>query len=341
MKPMIRCTALDMSGLAAQEAHGKREDCTSRLRKVRDCTPLIAGSLSLRSCYDEHISGVRQNASAKKPVLHFLLRFPPELLIGPGSEPFTGSKSDRQKQMLKHAVAFIQETHGGNAVFAARLDRDEKGETIVDVFASPKYEKRTKRTMETESGPLWASATKFGKDLAARHQAEILRRHPDAKGTRLTSPRMVGIALNSEFRLFIEELCQVTLAPKAEKATAEPDRLEIEGYKRLREKELLASRDVEAGRIRNEAQADQLKRDLLELETSAQCNEKVAKRLVVMTKLLAELLIIPIPSKLTFAVDSLERALVDLRARRLYFGPSLHKAHKCRQSPKSKNGCSL
>ena len=57
------------------------------------------------------------------------------------------------------------------------------------------------RTKADETGVIWASATKFGRDLAMKHQDEIRRRHPDAKKA-VTGPRAVGMALQSEFANF-------------------------------------------------------------------------------------------------------------------------------------------
>ncbi|MEJ5143688.1 hypothetical protein, partial [Gluconobacter albidus] len=62
--------------------------------------------------------------------------------------------------MLNEAVAFINASHGGRAVFRARLDRDEVGRHGVDVFYAPKYEKVTRRGKVVED---WISLSKFGK----------------------------------------------------------------------------------------------------------------------------------------------------------------------------------
>lgn len=270
MKTMIRCQSLDMAGLAAAEAHGKRQDRTSQLRRVRDVSPLVAGGLDLRKLYDAHMDGVRQNKGAKKPVLHFIVRFPPEVLSGASAGQFQGNQAERQKVMLRQAARFINDTHGGQAVFAVRLDRDEAGETIVDVFAAPKYEKRTKRTKPDQSGVMWASATRFGKELAEKHQDEIQRRHPNAKG-KLLGPRHVGIALNSEWRDYFESENDLTLVPKQEKETGSPDRLEIEAYKE-------ASREMSALELKSETldrAEEELDRREAELEQrAAQINER-------------------------------------------------------------------
>lgn len=250
MKGAVRCKALTMEQLAAQEKHGKREDRLSQLRVVRDSDPLVFGSLDLRHAYDAHMEGVKQNSAAKRPVLHFIVRFPPELLSGPVAGRFKGSQKERQEMMLAQAIRFIQDTHGGSAVFAGRLDTDETGETIADVFAAPRYEKRTKRTGPDQKGAIWASATKFGKELAEKHQAECRRRHPDAKPGLLTAPRMVGIALQSEFADWFEMTNGFRLAPKAEKETRAPDRLEKEAHDRLAERE--ATLDAQAVALRAE-----------------------------------------------------------------------------------------
>lgn len=235
-KAAVRCQALDMSGLAAMERHGKRQDRTSTLRRIRQADPLVYKTLDLRPAYEAHVRGTKQNSGAKKPVLHFIIRFPPELLIDHAVGKFQGSKQDRLRMMLVQAVDFINKTHGGQAVFAARIDRDEAGETIVDVFAAPRYEKRTKRTEPDRPGQIWTSATKFGRELAEKHQAEIMRRHPEAKSTKLTGPRMVGIALQSEFALYFRKVNGIPLTPKEQKKTSAPDRFEVEAYKDLQVK---------------------------------------------------------------------------------------------------------
>ena len=50
-KGAVRCTAINASGLAAMEAHGKRQDRTSQSRRVREASPLIYKGLDLRDLY--------------------------------------------------------------------------------------------------------------------------------------------------------------------------------------------------------------------------------------------------------------------------------------------------
>lgn len=266
MKASVRCVSLALGGagqptLHAQEKHGKREDGTSRQRRVRDVPPLIYKTLDLRAAYDAHMEGVQQNKGCKRPVLHFIIKMPAEVLTDRAPGPFAAlaSKDERQRLMAEQAIRFIEETHGGKAVFAARVDRDEAGELVVDVFAAPRYEKRTKKGVS-----LWTSPTKFGKDLAEKHQDEILRRHPEARG-RLTNPRAVGIALQAEFALFFEREngAQLTRTPKDD---PRPDRLETEAFKAVAEAQRSTAQEKAAWETKRVEVEAQLGRQIAKVE---------------------------------------------------------------------------
>lgn len=236
MRASVRCRSLTLGGagaytLEAQEKHGKRLDNTSKQRRIREAGPIYFRSLDLRAEFDRHVEGAQRNAACRRPVLHFMIKFPDELLHGDAPRRFKQLKtvSERQGLMARQAIAFVNRTHGGDAVFAARLDRDETGLTTVDVFAAPRYAKVTR-----SGEAIWTSPTKFGKSLALRHQKEIRARFPDAKRP-LTGPRSVGIALQAEFALFFEEINGVRLMPRTLKAKPAPDRLEIEAFKAVAE----------------------------------------------------------------------------------------------------------
>lgn len=212
-KVAIRVKAIDRSGLRNAEKHGKREDRRSQERRVNDIPPIVYGSLDLVDAFDAHAEGCNTNKAAKKLISHALLQFPITL---PATEK-------NLRIFLQQSIDFINSTHGGDAVFAARIDRDEFGVNKVDVFFSPKYEKVTK----TGNRSLWLSNTKFGKELCEKHRDEIERRH---NGRFSTGPRQVGIALQSEFRMFLQNR-NYDLAPKKEKASRFSDWLTPEDYK--------------------------------------------------------------------------------------------------------------
>ena len=211
----VRGKAIDLAGLAAMEKHAKRLDTTSMMRKINDNDPLVFGSLNLREAFNEHTQNCKFNKAAKKVVLHHLVQFPTSWEITP----------EREQQMLDDAVNFINETHGGNAVFAARLDRDETGRHTVDVFSSPTFVKQTKQRKNAE---MWVSATKHGKELCEAHRAAIERRN---KGKFTTSPKSVGIAMQEALYEYLHSKYGNEIKKGNEKDIAKTDRLSPEGYK--------------------------------------------------------------------------------------------------------------
>ena len=112
-----------------------------------------------------------------------LVQFPTDIPLGPDPER-------TQKAMLDHAVRFANQYHGGDAVFAARLDRDEQGQHTVDVFAMPRYDFTYKdgRTIKR------AAVSKFSKEQA-RARSEALQ--DPGETLEPDSPIMQGRALQA------------------------------------------------------------------------------------------------------------------------------------------------
>jgi len=218
MKASVRVNSLSLGNLGpksagAMEAHGKREDKTSKMRRVRDQRPLVYGSLDIRQAFYQHIRGCRMNKALRRPIMHALIQFPSQIEVTAANE----------RRMLRYAVEFINGTHGGDAVFAARLDRDEFSRHSADVFYTPRYRKITKSRGEET----WVSTTKHAKELCQKHRIEIEERHG---GHFVTGPRQIGIALQSELRRFLRDK-NVDLDPKQQKDHYRPDRVEPEVYK--------------------------------------------------------------------------------------------------------------
>lgn len=259
MKVSVRCNALTLDKLRAQEDHGKRLDRSSQRRRIRESAPIVGGGLDLVDRLAAHTQGTKQNKAARNVALHFIIKYPPEILGDDAPTPFQGlDKRQRQRVMASQAARFIQETHGGQAVFAVRVDTDESGEWVVDVFACPKYEKETKK-----GATVWTSLTKFGKDLARKHQNEIRRRSPQHEGPEaITSPRAIGMSLQSEFADYFERVNGVRPTAKVEKDSPAPDRIEVEAW-RLQQ--------IQADAIEAEAEARKAaeQRDQAEAEAAA------------------------------------------------------------------------
>jgi hypothetical protein len=115
--------------------------------------------------------------------------------------------------MLRHAVEFANEYHGGDAVFAARLDRDEKGKHTVDVFLMPRYDFTYKdgRTQKR------ASVSKFSKEQAKARFGK-------------DDPRSQGSALQAAWFEYLQRKGLRWVEPPTRKARRTKDRLEPEAY---------------------------------------------------------------------------------------------------------------
>ena len=121
--------------------------------------------------------------------------------------------------------------HGGDAVFAARLDRDEEGRHTVDVFAMPRYDFTYKdgRTIKR------AATSKFAKEQARARCQDLIepgeKLHPD-------SPVMQGRALQAAWHEYLRDEVRLGewVHPPNRKAVRTKDRLEPEELALKREK---------------------------------------------------------------------------------------------------------
>ncbi len=187
-----RVKAVDAGYAGAMQDHEDRLDMAGTRRSINDTPPLVYSpyaSMSAPSPCDEtvkkrtedrkarlnairskieekpknrnftimdaraaHVAGAKISKAATKLLLHGFMQFPTNINIS----------EHNQRAMLSIAVDFINETYGGNAVFHARLDRDEVGQHGVDVFFAPRYEKHTK----SKGVEQWISLSKFSKENA-------------------------------------------------------------------------------------------------------------------------------------------------------------------------------
>lgn len=222
----VRQKAIGFPDLANMERHGKREDASGQQRRMRNVDPLVYGSLELAEARREHMEGVTQ--SGRSACIHALVQFPTGLL--------DGSDEAQQRAMLYHAVAFLNHYHGGDAVFAARLDRDEKGRHTVDAFLLPRYDFHYKDGRRVKK----ASVSKFSKAHAKQRFGRDDRRSQ-------------GSALQDAFFEHLRDNMHLhgVMRPERKKSTSK-DRVEPEvfGLRKDRQKLHEASRRlVHADRV--------------------------------------------------------------------------------------------
>ena len=284
----VRVNSLAPSGLSAMETHEKRLDQSSVLRVKRDTPPLIYSpygeGLSLQESFDAHNEGAKRNKAAGKIALHAFVQFPTEVPLTPENE----------QRMLDEAVAFINASHGGRAVFRARLDRDEAGRHGVDVFYAPKYEKVTRRGKVVED---WISLSKFGKEMALARFGERQKKAKgpnsglfepvvDADGQpvmeRCDSPYFQGQALQDLWTAHLREKMGLEWVERGNKKVGrDPDRLEPEEYKLAEDQKKLEIREqrLAAAEARTRKQRQRTAERLREVrawERQLQVDENIA-----------------------------------------------------------------
>lgn len=148
----------------------------------------------------------------KTACLHCVVQFPTKLI--------DGNDEQQQELMLAHAARFVNRFHGGDAVFAARLDRDEKGQHVVDVFAMPKYDFHYKDGRTAKK----ASVSKFAKQAARERFGK-------------DDPRAQGSALQDAWFDYMREEMGLDVLRPTRKKTTTKDRLEPEEYGLQRDRE--------------------------------------------------------------------------------------------------------
>lgn len=135
-----RINQLTRADLTRAERHGKRLDATGRSRAINDQPPITTTGLELNALFEQHVVGAFIPKAHSK-AMHVLIQFPKDLIDG-----------DDAAGMLHHARAFTRRVFGDAAIFADRLDRDEKSRHVVDLFVAPKYMKATKHQQKVAVG---------------------------------------------------------------------------------------------------------------------------------------------------------------------------------------------
>lgn len=263
----VRQEALKSSGLSRAEKHGKRQDESSQKRRVRDEEPLVYGTLDLTAARARHMDGVKQ--SGRTACIHALVQFPTDLI--------DGTAKAQQQRMLDHAVTFLNEFHGGDAVFAARLDRDETGRHTVDAFLLPKYDFRYKDGRVVKK----ASVSKFSKEQASKRYVKTDKKTGKALIDRKTGKpiprddtRAQGSALQDAFFEYLRGEMQLSevMPPERKKFTAR-DRVEPEEYGLRKDRERLhdnARALSKADRVARERNKQEAARNKAQAQSLAQ-----------------------------------------------------------------------
>jgi hypothetical protein len=260
----IRVKRLSLVGLVAAEAHGNRKDTKGKARAIYpNAPPISTTGLNLSSLFDQHVQDAfRPNSS--KICLHVLAQFPTELV--PTDEAGRVS-DDHARWMLSQALDFARDVFGPDAVFADRIDRDERGQHVVDLFIAPKYQKKTRggsKTAVSISRHLKELAFRTGRWVVPENLDELIRAVPPGPNAvkeraKLRSLRdhptlrSQGQALQDAWFVFLDQKAQLAGVKRGSpKKTAGDDAISAEELDMVRRQEALAEREQAIERERHE-----------------------------------------------------------------------------------------
>lgn len=219
---------------------------------VRDVAPVTTTGLDLEALYTAHVEDAFI-PKGKNIGIHVLVQFPTKLVDG----------TDANK-MLAHACRFVETVWGPNSIFGVRVDRDEKGDTNVDVFVAPKYMKKTKHTEKVA-----VSLTRDLKRLVAKYSENNEKAHKWA----------IGRALQDAIFVYFRDVMQLPgvqrgdpkATPGSDWKTAEQLRKEeLEHMKREMQAKLKRASEKEAKADLAVLAAAALERKNLELNRQAE-----------------------------------------------------------------------
>lgn len=249
-----RIYQMTRADLTHAERHGKRLDATGKSRAINDEPPITTDGLDLNALFEKHVAGAfvpRAHAKA----MHMLVQFPKDLVNG-----------DDAALLLRHARAFAKRVFGNDAIFADRVDRDEKSRHVVDVFVAPKYVKKTRhqeKVAVSMTHHLKALARQYGQPTGPHGCAralqdalfEYLRDEMCLVGVKRGSPKQVpGPDWKSSEQQRVEELDELkaqadarnrTLAERERQlSAASEDLASREAMIAAQEKEIEIARDA-------------------------------------------------------------------------------------------------
>jgi len=146
-----------MAGLVAMEKHGRRQDksCQGRCDFSRSPDNL-AWSCSLSGDPLDVVGAFKQRKTAtdakeygKAPVaLHMLLTVSPEWIQDAGD--MHDPKNPNNRKLFDQAKAWAEEKFGEGSVIASRMDMDEAGGGVVDIFVVPVHQVKQRKTTKNQ-----------------------------------------------------------------------------------------------------------------------------------------------------------------------------------------------
>jgi hypothetical protein len=249
MNMFAYCRTYDINSvqyLTSQTRHALREDKTSQPRLRPGAIPGTQIHLRPEDPKPDYVAafkafkkekGVGERKGAKLG-LHIMCGVSPEWLAEAGD--IHDPENPRQRQLLNAAVAWAN-TWSNDGVFDARIDLDETGSAVVDLFIAPTAEQKHK----SGKSKLVVSVNKALEALAIEKEGKKSRQYS---------------ALNTSWAEFAQANLDPRLRRGKPKAESGKEHIPPDKYREMMERATKAearaeAARVEAERLRTEAQA--------------------------------------------------------------------------------------
>lgn len=224
--------------LTAQTRHALREDKTSQERLRDGATPGTQIHLRPEDPSPDYVASFKALKKAKEAAerkgaklgVHIMCGVSPEWLAEGGD--IHDPENPRQRQLLDAAVAWAN-TWSNDGVFDARIDLDETGSAVVDLFVAPTAEQKHK----SGKSKLTVSVNKALEALSVQHEGKKSRQYS---------------ALNTSWAEFAQANLDPRLQRGKPKSETGKEHIPPDRYREMMERATKA--EAEAERLKAEAQ---------------------------------------------------------------------------------------
>jgi len=253
----------DRAQLRTASAHALRRDAASKRRRRPDATLGAALAVSSRiydgadvndftamrdveAAFDAHLARhhIESGQGEGKLGFHAMITISPEWVSAGGHDPYD-RKNPRNRSLLLQAAKWIESWCGPASVYCARIDLDEAGAGVVDVFVAPWRKDGRSRKFERKR----ISTSKALTELRLKHKE-----------------RMSYVAMQTDLADFCRKYIDPKIRRGRSKVETGAEHLEVEEHKQARTK---AGRRLEAAAVEYE-KATECLRTLIERVRSMQ-----------------------------------------------------------------------
>lgn len=211
--------------LQAASTHALRMDSASRRRLRPGAQPGTAIAVSTRradgvpssdfvamrdvaTAFDAHLArtGAKVGQGSGGMGFHAMVTVSPEWISADGEDPHSkGNK--RNQELLRGAVGWVESWCGQGSVYCCRVDLDEEGAGVVDVFAAPTRPDGRSNTLRIST---------------SKALAELRRAHRE---------RMSFVALQSDWASYCQQHLDAQIRRGRPKAETRAEHLEVDEFK--------------------------------------------------------------------------------------------------------------